>query len=441
MHSMAAWFAAIIVCAVAANGFAQEWTRFRGPNGTGISQAKTIPTVWTDKDFNWKVSLPGVGHSSPVLWGEKIFVTSADETASKFFVMCVGARDGRILWQRDFPFARYHKHDYNSFASASAAADEQRVYVCKAEKERYTLVALDHEGKTVWEKDLGPFESQHGAGTSPIVYKDEVIMADEQDGESFVLAADAATGKTRWKTARKTAQTVYSTPCVYQPKGGQPNLVFNSQAHGISALSPESGKVVWEFAEAFDKRTVSSPVIAGDLIIGSCGSGGGGNYVVAVRPGEPAKDKKAEAAYTIRKAAPYVPTSVFVGGLLFLWGDGGIVTCVQAGSGAIKWQERVEGNFFGSPVWVDGRLFCASTRGDVFVIEASDQFKVLGKNTLGEQTHSTPAVAAGKMYVHTSRHLVSVGGREKPEIRKAKPERAAQAKGAEKSVAQWDRGD
>jgi outer membrane protein assembly factor BamB len=389
---------------------AQEWTRFRGPNGSGISNAKTIPATWTEKDFNWKVPLPGAGHSSPAVWGDKVFLTTGDDQAGQVIVVCLSATDGRVLWQKSFAFTAYPKHNYNSFASSSPATDAQRVYVCWSVPARCTLLALDHQGKTIWEKDLGPFVSQHGNGSSPILYQDKVILANEQDGESFLIAVDAATGETRWKTPRKTAEAAYSTPCVYQPKDSKPELIFNSHAHGISALDPDNGKVLWDFPTAFDKRSVSSPLVAGDLVIGSCGSGGGGNYVVAVRPGDPASGKKPQLAYSIRRSAPYVPTSIYFGEHLFLWGDGGIVSCVQAATGEVKWQERVGGDFFGSPVCVDGRLFCVSSRGDVVVAEASGHFKLLAKNPLGELTRSTPAVAGGRMYIHTSQHLISVGG-------------------------------
>ena len=119
--------ALLILWSAALDGFGQEWTRFRGPNGTGISQAKTIPTTWSEKDINWKVGLPGVGHSSPVLWGEKVFLTSADDQTGQVFVLCVNAANGAVLWQKNFPFSKYRKHDYNSFASGSAAVDEHRV--------------------------------------------------------------------------------------------------------------------------------------------------------------------------------------------------------------------------------------------------------------------------------------------------------------------------
>jgi outer membrane protein assembly factor BamB len=405
------YLALIIFFALLADCAGQEWTRFRGPNGSGISQAKTIPTTWTEGDINWKATLPGIGHSSPVLWGQKIFLTSADSDAGEVYVICIAAADGAILWQKAFPFSKFHKHDNNSFASGSPAVDEHRVYACWSSPASYQLVALDFNGNRVWQRDLGPFSSQHGSGASPIVYQDEVILADEQDGDSFVIALDAASGHTRWKTPRRTTQAAYGTPCVYQPKKGKPELVFSSQSHGISAIDPQDGTALWEFAKAFDKRTVSSPVLAGDLIIGSCGSGGGGNYLVAVRPGAGPQGKAPQLAYTIRHSAPYVPTSICVGDLLFLWGDGGIVSCVQAPTGEVKWQERVGGDFFGSPVWVDGRLFCVSSRGDVVVVQASEQFALLARNALGELTRSTPAVAGGHMYIHTSKHLVSIGGK------------------------------
>ncbi len=407
-------FIVLFVCLPKAD--AQEWTRFRGPNGTGISDAKTIPTQWGESDFNWKTALPGVGHSSPVLWGERVFVTSADEKRMQFTVLCVNAANGKVIWQKEFPFTPHRKHANNAFATSTPTVDAERVYVARTEPAHNFLFALSHQGELVWEKDLGPYRTQHSGGPSPILHEGMVILANEQDGESSLVAVDARTGEPRWKTPRQTAPSsaAYSTPCVYQPKGGKAALIFNSEVHGISAVAPDTGKVLWEFADAFDKRSVSSPVIAGDLIIGSCGSGGGGNFVVAVRPGDVASGKKPERAYEVRRSAPYVPTSVYLNDRLFLWSDGGVASCVNASSGEVKWQERVGGNFFSSPVCVDGRLFCVSRTGEVAVISASDKFEVLARNQVGEETHSTPAVAGGRMYIHTSRHLISVGGKAKP---------------------------
>jgi outer membrane protein assembly factor BamB len=401
-----------VIVVILAQARAQEWTRFRGPNGAGISDAKTIPTQWTEKDINWKVELPGLGHSSPVLWGEKIFVTSCDDKSGTFYVLSYNAGDGSKRWQKEFPLTPFRKHNYNTLASATPAVDAERIYVSRVDREHNVLLAMDHDGRKVWEYDLGPFQAQHGSGVSPIVYEGKVVIPNEQDGQSYLLALDARTGELRWKTPRQSKQSsaAYSTPCVYQPKGGKPELIFNSEVHGISAFAPDTGKVVWEFPAAFDKRSVSSPVLAGDLIIGSCGSGGGGNFVVAVRPGDAAK--KPERAYEVRKSAPYVPTSVCVGDWLYLWSDGGIVSRVRAATGEVQWQERAgeKLNFFSSPLCVNGRLFNISTSGEVVVIATSEKFEVLGRYPLNETTHSTPAISGGRMFIHTTGHLLSVGG-------------------------------
>ena len=388
---------------------AQEWTRFRGPNGTGISHAKTIPERIERNDINWRIELPGSGHSSPVLWGDRIFLTTAGAEAGSFTVLCVNAPDGKVLWQRHFPHVTFRQHKFNSYASATPAVDAERVYVAYTVPASHTLLALDHDGKTVWERDLGPYKSQHGSGASPMLHEGMVVLGNEQDGTSFIIGVDAKTGQTAWQTPRRSAAAAYATACLYEPKNGQPALVFTSEAEGIYGLHPKTGKVLWEFPQAFDKRSVSSAVIAGDIIFGSCGSGGGGNFVTAIRPGD-GTSTKAELAYHLRKSAPYVPTSVAVGDLVWLWSDGGILTCLHAPTGDIRYQERVGGNFFGSPVWVDGTLYAVSTAGEIVTVQASEEFKVISRFPLDDTCHTTPAIAGGKMYIRTEKSLVSIGG-------------------------------
>jgi outer membrane protein assembly factor BamB len=396
---------------------AQEWTRFRGPNGTGISHAQTIPARITDADINWKVELPGTGHSSPVLWSDRILLTSTGDKSGGISVLCLSAGEGKLIWRRDFPLTPFARHQFNSFASSTPAVDAEQIYVVWNEPEHYFLTALDLFGNTLWQRDFGPFVSQHGCGISPIVYRDKVILGNEQDdaklvpggtrtGQSFIVAVEAKTGKTLWQTPRRSAVVAYSTPCVYEPKNGKPALLFDSQGEGMSALDPDTGKVSWAYEQAFDKRSVSSPLIAGDII----GSGGGGNFVIAIKVGDPARDKKPGLAYQIKKSAPYVPTGIVMGDLVWLWSDGGIVSCLHAPTGQIRYQERVGGNYFGSPVWVHGRLFCVSTAGEIVVVEASDKFNVLHRYALNEPCHSTPAVALGRMFVRTEKHLWSIGG-------------------------------
>lgn len=393
---------------------AQEWTRFRGPNGSGLGTATAIPSQWTEKDFNWKLALPGPGHSSPVLWGDRVFVTDGDAQTNLLWLICADAVRGAVLWQKSFPLTVYSKNNLNSVASGSPAVDERRVYLCWTTPEHFNVAGFAHDGAMKWERDLGPYKTQHGGGISPMVWRELVIVANQQDGESFVTALDAATGETRWKTPRRTTEAAYATPCVYEPAGGKAQLVFASHSHGISALDPQTGRELWEYAEAFEKRVVSSPLVAAGLILGSCGSGEGGAALVAVRPGDAEAGRKPELAYRIRKAAPYVPTSLCVGHLLFLWADDGAVSCVEAATGGVKWQERLGKRFFSSPVFADGRIFCVSTTGEVVVIRAADKFELLARNPLNETTHSTPAIAGGRMYLHTTKHLISIGNGSRP---------------------------
>ncbi|HEX4129808.1 MAG TPA: PQQ-binding-like beta-propeller repeat protein [Pirellulales bacterium] len=392
----------------------QEWTRFRGPNGQGVSTAKGIPVKWTESDYNWKAALPGIGHSSPVLWGGKVFLTSAMNETAERIVLCLDSATGDILWERRYPSSVHAKHLKNSFASATPAVDKEHVYTCWSAPDEYIVLALDHDGREAWRVDLGPVVSQHSTGSSPIVYDGMVVIGNDQDGPikenpnegvSFLVALDCRDGRQHWRTPRENAVVSYSTPCVFRPKQGKPQLIFNSQAHGITSIDPATGKVNWELG-VFDKRSVSSPIVAAGLIFGTTGSGGGGSYVAAVRPGP-----QPELAYKITSMAPYVPTLVANDKLLFLWSDKGIVSCVDVQTGEGIWRERVGGNYSGSPVIVDGKLYCIAEDGTVAVLAAGPEYKQLGENPLGEASHSTPAVADGRMYLRTYSHLISVGGK------------------------------
>jgi outer membrane protein assembly factor BamB len=391
----------------------QEWTRFRGPNGCGVNLACEIPARWTAKETNWKVSLPGLGHASPVLWGDRVFLSSADPQTATRYVICVSAADGTILWQRPYASQPHTLHVRNSFASSTPAVDEQRLYVAWSTPSETTLLALDHAGQPIWQRDLGPFESQHGFGTSPIVYEDLVILSvlekkPDEDGPrtetSFIVAVDRATGQTRWQTPRLSEVVSYSTPCLYQPDHERVQLICCSTAQGIFSLDPQTGRENWS-TDVFEMRTVSSPVVADDLILGTTGSGGGGNYLVALRPAP-----RPEVLYRITSQAPYVPTPVVKDGLAFLWYDKGIVSCIRVADGKRVWQQRIGGNYSGSPVIAGSRLFCVDDDGVVVVLSASERFELLGKNPLGEPSRSTPALAGGRMYLRTESHLISIGG-------------------------------
>ena len=194
--------AVILALLINATLTAEPWTRFRGPNGTGISEAKTIPVNWTDEDYNWTAELPGVGHSSPVMWKSRLFVTSSDNDASVRFLFCIDTADGSIQWRREFPFTEHRKHKNNSFASSTPAVDDRHVYVIWQENAESLLIALDHDGEEKWRFDLGPFKGGHGPAASPIVYENMVVVCNDHEGPSYLLAVNRMTGKEQWRVPR-----------------------------------------------------------------------------------------------------------------------------------------------------------------------------------------------------------------------------------------------
>jgi outer membrane protein assembly factor BamB len=404
---------ALLACVIPCQ--AQEWTRFRGPNGSGQSDATTIPTKWTDSDYNWKIDLPGIGHSSPVIWGDKLFVTSADPKQGTRMLFAVRTSDGKVLWEKEYTASTNPLHAQNSYASSSPACDADHVYVAWASPQGFYMVALDHAGNEVWRENLGEHKSRHGFGTSPIVYEDLVIMTNDHEGaQSYVMALDRGTGKTRWKVPRKSMSpqnASYSAPMIYTPPGGQDELIINSWAHGISSHNPKTGEVNWE-APVFELRTVGSPVLAGGLIWGCCGEGAGNNSVVAIDPPDKSGDKPSVAFERRRKSMwPYVPTIIAAGNLVFLWGDGGIVTCVDARTRQQLWQERIGGTYSASPIRIGDRIFGISTTGEVVVLAASPEFQELARIQLGDDTRATPAVAGGMLFLRTQSKLMSIGGK------------------------------
>lgn len=405
MLRLLATFAILALTALEAQ--AQEWTRFRGPNGSGESEATTIPISWNEQGFLWRVALPGKGNASPVLWGERIFVTSAHPETAHRYVQCLSAKDGHELWRKEFPGTVHGLHLRNTFASSTPTVDAERLYVVWGAPDSLAVQAFDHQGTIVWTADLGPHPSQHGYGGSPMLYGDLLIVGNDQDGDSSLVALDRRTGEKRWSTPRKTREAAYSVPCIRKLPSGADELVFNSGAHGITGVNPLTGSVNWEL-DVFDKRSVSSPLVVSGLVFGSCGSGAGGNYVVAIDPVDAAGEQP-QLAWKFDRSAPYVPTPVANGPLLFLWSDQGVVTCVRAASGERVWQQRIGGNFSGSPVRVADRIYCASDDGEMFVIAASEAYELLARNPLGEPGRSTPAVAAGRMFLRSETHLAALG--------------------------------
>ena len=399
------------VCAVQGS----EWTRFRGPNGSGLGEG-SFPVEWKKSDFAWEIDLPGTGHGSPVLWEDKIFLLCGDEESGNRMPVCVNAKDGEVLWKVEFDPGNSKRHKFNSVASTTAAVDENQVYFTWGNKEGLTMVAFTHEGKKVWEQDLGPVSGGHGFGASPMVFGGIVVLNNDQEGaeNGSLLGLDRKSGEKVWEVERHSQRISYSTPCVFKASDtGKELLVFTNWTHGFTAVDPSNGKVVSEVS-AFDQekaeRAIGSPFVFGDMIMGTCGFTKYPKHAVAMRLTEKGGF---EEVWRIERSIPHIPSPIYVNDLMFFWDDAGIVTCLEPESGEVIWRERVEakGEVYGSPVSDGKNIFAVDKEGMVSVIAASREFELLGQSELGDVCRAGPAISGGVMYVRTFGKLFAVKGK------------------------------
>ena len=404
-------FACLLLLSLITPSIADNWPRFRGPGGSGVSEQAGIPVSWTAKDYAWKTKLPGLGHSSPAAWGDHVFITAASEDGTVRTLSNVDSVTGKIRWTKTVAGKTHVKHAWNSYASATPATDGKRVYSLFATDEEMLIVSYDFSGQEIWKRDLGPYFQQanqrHGCGTSPILFEDLVILSNQQDGKSFVIALDTADGKIRWQNDRQARTAAHSTPLVVRTSSGEPRLMYSSTGDGITALKPRSGDVLFR-ADLLRNRCVGSPVVAGNLVLATCGAGGKGRFLAAIPTNGSGDLKLNDAVWTKPATAklPYVPTPLAYMGYLFLWCDDGVVVCLDVKSGKEQFRKRVPGrNFSGSPICVAGKLYCVSHQGTVVVLDAGPKFKLLGRSELGEESRATPAVAGGRMFLRGFEHL------------------------------------
>jgi outer membrane protein assembly factor BamB len=393
---------------------AGDWPRFRGPNGTGIVADKDVPVKWTDDNILWKTQLPGIGHSSPIVHGGRVFVQSASKDGKQRWLLCLDAVKGDILWKTPAEGNRARKHNLNSFASSTPATDGQRVYAAFWDGTNIHLGAFDiKDGKPIWQKDLGSFVSQHGFGHSPMVVDGKVILANDQDGSAHLLAFDAKSGDKLWETERKAFRTCYSTPLVHVKPNGDKELIVASTA-GITGYNPADGKANWWYNWKFRGmalRTVGSPIVAGNLAIATSGDGRGDRDVIAVKLGGKGEVSADHLAWQNRKPYPfpYVPCLLAHGDYLYSVHDKGVASCHVAATGEEVWKERLDTGFTASPILVAGKVYAVANNGTVYVFAAEPKFKKLAENALGESVSSTPAVADNRLYVRGDKHLFCIG--------------------------------
>jgi outer membrane protein assembly factor BamB len=412
--SRAAFLGATLACAAAlAAAPAADWPRFRGPNGSGAGDDVELPAEFDGaKGALWTVPIPGTGHSSPVVSGGKLFVQSAVGEGSERMLLCLDAATGKTLWARSQSGGLFKGlHKYNSLASSTPAVDGSRVYSLFWDGKDLSLTAYDFDGHTVWQQPIGPFKSQHGAGTSPVVYGDVVYLNYDQDGAAALLAFDAKTGSPLWHQERKPYRACYSSPVMRDTPAGPELIVSTTTA--LTGYDAKSGKRNWNWDWSWSDyktplRTVASPVVSGDLVFTNSGEGAGNSAAAAVEAGGPGKAPR--LVWEKKKGVPYVTSMLAKGEHLFAVTDrGGVASCYVARTGREVWTERLGGQVFASPVLAGDKVVAVNGDGAVFVFRAADKFERLGGGDLRQQVKATPAVADGRLYVRGERDLFCFG--------------------------------
>jgi len=418
MNSRSLLCPSILILVFTANlSTAQEWPRFRGPNGSGIGEISSLPADFTKADYDWAVKLEGTGHSSPVLWGDRLFLTITGKDGEQRRVECYDGVTGGRQWAWSAPVREHPMHKYNNFASSTPVATADGLYLAWASGERTEAIGLDHRGNLRWRREWPNFSSDHGFGASPIVVDGVLVLhtdaADQR--KSYVLGLDPASGETLWRLERITPETdekhltAYNTPAAVE-MNGEPTVAVLQTNDGWKGVAPKTGEVVWAFPGDYRQRSVGSIAAADGLVFATLGSGGGGKQATALRP---TLGGKPEVLYElgIRDGLSYVPTPLLYEGRLYLWGDGGVLTCRDAKSGELVYQKRVGGNFFSSPIVADDKIWCGSRDGELVSVAPGDEFRVLGRTRLSSGMNATPAVANNRLFLRTDTHLICIEGR------------------------------
>ncbi len=386
-----------------AEGADKHWPRFRGPGGQGLTGLKRLPVTW-DKDspnIVWRTKVSGRGNSSPVVWGDHVFLTSASDDGADRFVHAFNKSDGRQLWVREVPGDTQPERvrDKNGYASSTPVSDGERVIAFLG---ALGLVCYDFKGELLWHHEV-QIRTTHGTGSSPVLYKDLVILVQDQNqANSIFLALDKRTGKLRWKQRRDRAMT-WSSPVVLRV-GDRDELIF-AGAETVKGYDPNTGKELWSLRGP-TYEVVPAVVFGNGLVY--CASGRNGP-TIALRPGGSGDVTETHLAWRAVRGGPHVPTPIVLGGRLFTVNDFGVTTCHDAETGRLIWQERIPDRFSASPIEAGGLLYFPAESGVTYVLKAADQFEVVARNDLGSPILASMAVADGRIIVRTQDELLCIG--------------------------------
>lgn len=393
---------------------AENWTRFRGPNGQGVSSEKNLPLKWSATDnVVWKTSIPGNGWSSPIVYNDHIFVTTATEEGTSCHVLCIDRKDGKILWDTEVHRQMTGaKRKQNSYATPTPVTDGRRVYAVFYDG---TAVAVDFSGKRIWKNSDFKFFSLHGLGASPLLSQGQLIMPFDGSSQeesrigwkvpwekAVVLSWDAATGKVRWKGKRGPSRVGHVTPILIND-GTQLVSAGGDRVQGFDA---KTGERVWSIYSQGEGVT-PSPVVGEGLIFTS--SGFEEPTIRAIRLGGKGDITDTHIAWEQKKGVPVLASPLYVAPHLYTITRDNILHCIEASTGKIVWLKRLEGVHSASPVLADGRIYVLSEEGVTLVLSPGAEYKELARNRIDETCLASMAVSQGQFYLRSDKHLYRIG--------------------------------
>ena len=405
---------------------AENWPGWRGPSGDGVSAGEGIPTKWSStENIAWKIAVPGEGHSSPIVWGDKVFLTSSLTEKNKRILLCIDRLSGQTVWQRDVVQSPPETiHRLNSRASGTPATDGKQVYVTfmRAEGDeviapnvgserlitpgKIIVAAYDLDGNEKWKTNVGDFVSAHGFNTCPVLFEDLVILNGDHDGDAYLVALDRQSGRQRWRTRRENKTRSYVTPIIREIDGITQMILSGSLC--VASYDPRNGKRHW-IVDGPTEQFVASMVYDGKYVFAT--GGYPERHTLAIRPGGKGNVTDTHIAWRTTRGAAYVPSPIISGRYLLMVADSGIASCFEARTGKRHWMERLPGGHSPSPVSADGLVYFVSDRGVTTIIRPSETFAVIAKNELGEPVSASPAISQGQIFLRTHQHLYCIGSK------------------------------
>lgn len=408
------------------SAWAENWPGWRGPRGDGSSLESKVPTQWdgpTGKNILWKIPIPGEGHASPIIWEDRVFVVSCLPDEKQRVLICLDRASGKTRWQQVVMSAPLEsKHSLNSFASGTPATDGELVYVTFLEVDGRTVpapnvgaprpitpgemvvAAYDFDGNRKWITKPGGFVSAHGFCSSPVLYRNSVIVNGDHDGDSYVVALDRETGETLWKVDRQHKTRSYVTPII-RKVAGRTQMVMSGSKHIVS-YDPENGKRHWEI-DGPTEQFVASMVFDGNLFFMAAGFPD--YHVMGIRPDGQGDVTNTHVAWHQTSARCYVPSPVVLDGYLIVADDRGTANCFDAATGEPLWKERLGKHFSASLVHANGLAYLIADDGVTTIVRPGAELEVVAENSLGEYCFASPAISHGNLFIRGEKNLYCIG--------------------------------